>query len=100
MKKFNLFFGLLAMTVLSIGIWSCSKDTPKPNAITEENSEIGLRSASLCESIITGLAEITEVSKNIPVNPCTLNSLQIPCPFGTLYSTDCSPTCASIGQGG
>jgi hypothetical protein len=53
----------------------------------------------ICIDPLTGDIKIKEISKVTPASPCTISS-NIPCPPGTVFSTGCRPTCASIGQGG
>jgi len=53
----------------------------------------------ICFDSNTGEIHIKEISKVTPATPCTVTN-NIPCPFGTVFSSTCRPACASIGQGG
>ena len=53
----------------------------------------------ICIDPITGDIKIKEISKVTPATPCNVTN-NIPCPQGTVFSTNCRPACASIGQGG
>lgn len=56
--------------------------------------------SELCFDPITGKVKITQISQNTPASPCTINSTELPCPRSTVFSTNCVPRCANIGQGG